>query len=236
MSSQNIHLYLTSEHACGYLPGRTATNLVPDPRVSMTNTLYSQLISLGYRRSGQFTYRPHCRECSACQPCRVAVDEFSPRRTQRRCLKANSDLDITVQPAFFSTELFDLYSRYINTRHADGEMVDPTPEDYRSFLYSDWSDTWFMQMRLDDELLSVMVFDRVEDGMSAVYSFFDPRLPTRSLGTFNVLQLIEHTRQLGLDYLYMGYMITDCDKMAYKAGFRPMQYFLDNRWVTEDPG
>ena len=151
-------------------------------------------------------------------------------------MKANSDLELSLQPAGFTTEHFELYSRYINTRHADGEMADPTPDDYRSFLYSDWSDTWFMQMRKDGELVSVMVFDLVADGMSAVYSFFEPELHRRSLGTYNVLQLIEHARKMDSSHVYLGYMIAGCDKMAYKSGFRPVQYFQDNHWVNEDVG
>ncbi len=233
MSSQNIHLYLTSEHDCGYLPDRTATNLVPDPRLDMDMALYSQLIGLGYRRSGQYTYRPHCRGCNACVPCRLPVAEFQSRRNQRRALQGNQDLDTRISIAHYSQEYFDLYARYLNARHADGDMVNPTPEDFRNFLYCDWSDTRFLEARLGDRLLSLLVFDRVADGLSAVYSFFDPEESQRSLGTYNVMQLIEQTRRQKLPYVYMGYTIEGCKKMEYKQSYRPMQFFRDNRWVTE---
>jgi arginine-tRNA-protein transferase len=233
MSSQNIHLYLTSAHDCGYLPGRIATNLVPDPRLKMDMSMYSQLITLGYRRSGQFTYRPHCNDCDACTPCRIPVSEFKPNRNQRRCVKHNAELVLNISNAHFSDEHFSLYTRYINARHADGDMVNPSPQDYRNFLYSEWSDTWFLEARLDDTLVAVAVFDRVADGLSAVYSFFEPTLESRSLGTFNILNLLEHTEHLNLPYLYMGYLINDCDKMQYKKTFHPLQCFVDNRWHTQ---
>ena len=235
MSSQSINLYLTSSHACGYLPDRLATNLVPDPRLPMTMATYNQLITLGYRRSGSHTYRPHCEACDACIPCRVPVHGFMPNRSQKRCRQRNRDLVTRFTRAHYSEELFALYRHYLNTRHSDGDMARPTPQDYRQFLYSDWSDTWFAESRLDGRLVAVAVFDRVADGLSAVYSFFDPGLASRSLGTFNILCLIEYSRQLQRDYLYMGYLILHCDKMQYKMQYRPLQCFLDNRWVIRYP-
>ncbi len=232
MHSQSIHLYLTSEHECGYLPDRVATNLVPDPKLKMNMAMYSQLITLGYRRSGQFTYRPHCDGCTACIPCRVPVDQFMPRRNQKRCSRLNQDLAINVVRAHYSRIHFELYKRYINARHADGDMVDPSPDDYQNFLYSDWSDTWFMEARLDGKLIAVTVYDQVEDGLSAVYSFFDPDYPQRSLGTFNITKLIEHARLMELDFVYMGYLINGCDKMQYKSSFQPLQQFVDNLWMS----
>lgn len=235
MRSQKLHLYLTSAHECGYLPDRLATNLVPDPRLQMDMATYSQLITLGYRRSGQHTYRPYCGECEACIPCRIPVREFTPNRSQKRCLKRNRDLDIRITAARHTDELFALYRRYINARHSDGDMVNPTPQDYRNFLYCDWSDTWFAEARLDGQLVAVAVFDQVDDGLSAVYSFFEPDMDRRSLGKFNILTLIEHARLLNLPYLYMGYLINDCGKMQYKKDYRPLQCLIEHRWVTRYP-
>ena len=236
MRSQKLHLYLTSAHACGYLPGRLATNLVPDPRLQMDMAMYSQLIALGYRRSGQHTYRPHCGRCRACIACRVPLHAFVPNRSQKRCLKRNHDLAIRITAAHYSDELFALYRRYINARHADGDMVNPSPEDYENFLYCDWSDTWFAEIRLAGQLVSVAVFDRVADGLSAVYSFFEPDMPRRSLGKFNILTLIEHGQLLDLPYLYLGYLINGCNKMEYKKDYRPLQCLIDNHWVTRYAG
>ena len=233
MSSQNLNLYLTSEHECGYLSGQKATNLVPDPCVHMNMDLYSQLIELGYRRSGSHTYRPHCRQCSKCIPCRIPVDRFRPNRSQRRCLQANSDCTTRRVNPGFRDEHFELYERYINARHADGNMANPLPQDYRSFLYSDWSDTFFTEIRENGQLLAIAVCDRVRSGLSAVYSFFDPDLPGRSLGTYCVLKMIEQTGLLGLEYLYLGYLIHDSDKMRYKQNFRPLEVFIDNRWQND---
>jgi len=236
MSSQSIHLYLTSEHKCSYLPDRLATSLVPDPNYPMDMHLFSQLIALGYRRSGNFTYRPHCRDCNECQPCRIPVRQFTPRRNQRRCLKANRDLALDVVKAGYSDEHFELYRKYINSRHADGDMVNPEPKDFTNFLFSDWSNTHFIEARTRKQgrLLAVAVTDVTEAGLSAVYSYFDPEFPDRSLGTFCILQQIQRARLMQFDYLYMGYWIRQCKKMKYKADFQPLEVFNDNEWKTSD--
>ena len=230
MSSQNLNLYLTTEHECGYLPGHVATNLVPDPCVPMNMDLYSQLIEMGYRRSGSHTYRPHCSNCQQCLPCRVPVDRFSPSRSQRRCLQTNASCSTRLVPAQYSDEHYALYRRYINSRHAYGNMANPLPEDYSNFLYSDWSDTFFLELRENNQLLAVAVCDRVSSGLSAVYSYFEPDASRRSLGTLCVLKMIEQTRMRQLDYLYLGYLIQGSDKMRYKQSYRPLQVFLNEQW------
>jgi arginine-tRNA-protein transferase len=234
MSSQNIHLYLTSEHDCGYLPDRRATNLVPDPNLQMDMGLYSQLIQLGYRRSGDHTYRPHCNQCSACKPARVPVHLFKPKRSQRRCLKANQDLNIKIVNAHYDEEHFELYEKYINSRHADGDMVNPMPKDFRSFLYSHWSETRFMEVRKNEKLIAVAVTDHTYCGLSAVYCYFDPDESQRSLGTYCLLKQIEHTREQQFEYLYMGYWIEKCLKMKYKSNFQPLEVFIENAWKLKD--
>lgn len=230
MSSQNIHLYLTSEHDCGYLPDRMATNLVPDPARQMDMELYSQLIQLGYRRSGDFTYRPHCNDCAECQPCRLPVATFIPSRSQRRCLRDNQDLATGIIKAEYSDEHFELYKTYINSRHSDGSMVNPKPEDFNNFLFSPWSDTHFLEVRKDSRLIAVAAIDYTHSALSAVYCYFDPEESGRSLGTYCILQQIQHTKAIGLNYLYMGYWIKDCQKMKYKAHFQPMEVFTNNTW------
>jgi len=232
MTIQNIPLYLTSEHDCGYFENRKATSLVPDPALQMSKALYSQLIAHGYRRSGDFTYRPHCHNCAACRPCRIPVRDFLPRRSQRRCLQHNRDLETHRVPAQYTDEYFALYCKYINARHAEGNMVNPKPDDFCSFLYSDWSQTFFIEVRHERRLLAVAVTDPVADGLSAVYSFFDPDEQARSLGTFCILKQIQETRERNLDYLYMGYWISDCRKMQYKAEYQPLQLFDDQSWIT----
>ena len=234
MSSQNIHLFLTSEHECGYLPDRMATNLVPDPTRQMDLELYSQLIRLGYRRSGDFTYRPHCNDCTECQPCRIPVTTFVPKRNQRRCLKDNQDLSTNITKADYSDEHFELYQKYINSRHADSSMVNPKPEDFSNFLYSQWSNTHFLEVRKDEKLIAVAVTDYTDSGLSAVYSYFDPEESRRSLGTYCILRQIQQAKTLQLDYLYMGYWIKNCQKMEYKASFQPMEALINNTWEIMD--
>lgn len=230
MRSQNLNLYLTSEHECGYLPDQIATNLVPDPCVQMNMHLYSQLIEMGYRRSGSHTYKPHCKSCTRCIPCRVPVARFRPNRSQKRCSKMNSHCSARQIPARFLDEHFRLYRKYIDARHAHGNMANPSPQDYESFLYSDWSDTFFIELREDSRLIAVAVCDLVESGLSAVYSYFEPEMKNRSLGTFAVLKMIEQASEMELDYLYLGYMIHGCEKMSYKQNFRPLEVLVDNQW------
>lgn len=234
MSSQSIHLFLTSEHDCGYLPGRMATNLVPDPTLQMDMGLYSQLIQLGYRRSGDFTYRPHCNDCMECLPCRLPVNLFKPKRNQRRCLTDNQDLSTRVIKAGFSDEHFELYQNYINSRHSDGTMVNPGPKDFSNFLYSQWSNTHFLEVRKDNRLIAVAATDYTHAGLSAVYSYFDPEESKRSLGTYCVLQQIQQAKNMELDYLYMGYLIRNCRKMEYKAFFQPLEILVNNTWKKSD--
>lgn len=234
MSTQNIPLYLTSEHECGYFENRRATNLVPDPAMPMTRELYSRLIALGYRRSGDFTYRPHCRDCAACRPCRVPVADFKPRRAQRRCLQHNQDLHTKRVSAHFSDEYFELYCKYINARHHDGNMANPKAEDFSNFLFSDWSDTFFIEIRQRRRLLALAVTDPVSDGLSAVYSFFDPAEKARGLGNFCVLTQLQEVAARKLDYLYMGYWISNCQKMQYKSDYQPLQLYDDQTWVNDD--
>ena len=230
MSSEHIQLYLTAEHECSYLPNRMASNIVPDPNLAMDMSLYSYLIQLGYRRSGDFIYQPHCQSCEECRPCRIPVAQFLPRKNQQRCLKKNQDLTLNMVKAGYSDEYFELYRDYLNARHTDGEMSNPTADDFKQFLYCDWSNTYFLEVRKNERLLAVAVTDVTPSGLSAVYTYFDPTESKRSLGTFCILQQIQQTKIMQREYLYMGYWIKDCQKMKYKTQFQPMQAFIDNIW------
>lgn len=230
MSSQNLNLYLTTEHECGYLPDHMATNLVPDPRVQMDMQLYSQLIELGYRRSGSHTYRPHCKNCQQCISCRIPVNRFRPNRSQRRCLQVNNNCSTHRVTTQYSDEHFELYRRYINARHSYSNMANPLPEDYKNFLFSRWSDTFFLELRENRQLIAVAVCDQVNSGLSAVYSYYGPEAPNRSLGTYCILKMIEQTKLMGLEYLYLGYLIQGCNKMRYKQCFRPLEVFINSQW------
>ena len=230
MSSEHIQLYLTAEHECSYLPNRMASNIVPDPHVPMDMSIYGYLIKIGYRRSGDFIYRPHCEGCEECLPCRIPVAQFSPRRNQQRCLKDNHDLSLNMVKAHYTEEYFELYRNYLHARHTDGAMSDPTPDDFKQFLYCKWSNTHFIEVRKDGRLLAIAVTDITPSGLSAVYTYFDPAESKRGLGNFCILQQIQQAQDMQLEYLYMGYWINDCNKMKYKINFQPMQAFINDIW------
>lgn len=232
-----IKVYATNPHPCSYLEARVATTAFVDPDLPMDSRLYSLLSDNGFRRSGPHVYKPHCAACRACLPARLSVARFSPNRTQRRLLRRNSDLTATtLDDGADLGVLYPLYQRYICARHADGDMFPPSRSQFESFLSREWGITRFQCFWLDGELAAVAVTDRLQRGLSAVYTFFDPDLGRRSLGVWAILQQIEQTRRLGLDYLYLGYWIEESPKMAYKGQFRGLETFADGRWIAATTG
>ena len=225
-----LDLFLSAPHPCNYLPDRLTVNLVADPKITIDTPLYSALVAQGFRRSGEFTYRPHCPGCKNCVSLRLPVARFQPRRSQRRILKRNQDVSLHPQPSVFNAEHFELYRRYLNTRHVDGGMDNPQQEDFLRFLTASKINTIFYELRCGEALLAVAVVDRLRDGLSAVYTFFDPDLQKRSLGVLAILLLIDEARRLGLSHLYMGYWIKDCKKMQYKSEYQPAEGFIDGNW------
>lgn len=215
---------------CSYLPGRQSANLVIDPRQPITPPLYNDLLDHGFRRSGPHIYRPHCPTCDACVPVRVPVARFTPDRSQRRTWQRNHDLQHISRPAQLTDEQYALYLRYQRTRHPDGGMADTTPEQCADFLTAHGLDTRFHEFRSDGRLALVAVTDHVPRGLSAVYTFFDPDTPERSLGTWAVLWQIRTAQALDLPWLYLGYWIAACRKMRYKARFQPLQTYHDGEW------
>jgi len=236
---RQLPLYLSAPHSCSYLPDRMSSTLFVDPDEPMDMESYGELLQYGFRRSGRIVYSPRCENCQQCVSVRVPVNEFRPRRSQRRILRANQDLRLVERPPRFDEEEFALYQRYTRARHEDGEMADATPESYLSFLSADWCDTRFLTYRLGQRLAAVAVTDHTDVGLSAVYTFFDPDLSSRSLGTAAILFQIERARALGLTYLYLGYWIRDSRKMAYKIDYRPIELWQDGQWrrlaAGEDP-
>jgi arginine-tRNA-protein transferase len=210
-----------------------SSNLVPDPELTLSMPIYNQLIQHGFRRSGAHCYRPHCNNCQACIACRIPVKEFKANRSQQRCLKKNQAIKTTAVSAAFNDEYFELYRRYLNARHIDGSMANPEEEEFKQFLYCDWSETQFLELRLDEQLIAVAVTDIVSDGLSAVYSFFDPEMHTHSLGTYCILKQIDYANLQGLDYVYLGYWIENHQKMHYKNNFKPLQLYRDEQWQTQ---
>jgi len=228
-----LSFYATPEHQCSYLENKQAITLFADPHAELDNHIYSTLSQYGFRRSGNHIYRPSCPTCSACIPIRIPVNEFKPKRSQNRTWRKNQDLDVKVLGAEFREEQHELYKKYISFRHPDGGMNDPDPDKYIEFLTSEWSITRFVEFRLESRLVAVVVLDQLEDGFSSVYTFFDPDLEHRSLGTLGILWSIEYTRETGQEWLYLGYLIRECAKMSYKTQFQPQQSFIQGEWLYE---
>lgn len=227
---QRIQFYLTAQYDCSYLPGARARSQVATPAHLIDGPAYSALIRAGFRRSGQFIYRPHCEQCRACVPVRVEAGRFAPGRTQRRCLKRNRDLRARFLPLDFKEEHYALYRRYLGSRHAGGGMDRDGPDQYTQFLLSSNVDTVLVEFRDGDTLVMISVIDQIDDGLSAVYTFFDPARDRDSLGVYGVLWQIELARRLGLPYLYLGYWIEASRKMAYKTQYAPLEGLIDGRW------
>lgn len=236
MKPQRIKLYQGSTNRCSYLPGREAINIYADPHHPQPRVVYNQLIQRGFRRSGEYVYKPGCNDCSACVPVRILVQDHCPRRTDRRNLAGNSDLSVSFSQARYDADCFDLYRRYLHARHPGGGMDDPDPEDFERFLLNPWGETLFVEVRLDGALVAVAVTDAITDGLSAVYTFFDPVLAQRGLGRYCILQQIELCRSLSFEYLYLGYWVDGCDKMQYKTDFRPQELFDGHEWRRLEAG
>lgn len=232
-STRELQFYLTSAYPCGYLPGRMARSLVATPNELVDSAAYSELIRLGFRRSGDYTYRPQCSQCQACVPVRLAVDEFERNRTQRRAWKAHSAMAVTMRELVYDPDHHELYRRYQASRHAGGGMDQDDRDQYQRFLLQSHVDTYLVEFREGSEggpLRMVSLIDRVNDGLSSVYTFYDPDLPRASFGTYNILWQAALCRELELPYLYLGYWIEHSRKMAYKINYQPLEGLIEGCW------
>ena len=227
---QDLEVYSTPAFSCSYLEGRTAVNAVLDPAITPNIGIYSRLVEMGFRRSGKHIYRPRCPDCNACRPSRVVVPEFRPSRSQKRSWKINQDLSVRVRPARHHDEYFELYTKYLKARHPQGGMESATAEDYLEFLTAPWSDTHFIEFRLNKRLLCVAVVDKLQYGYSSVYTFFDPDQKKRSLGVYAILWQIASAHNGGIPWVYLGYWIRDCYKMDYKADYKPLEIRTRKGW------
>jgi len=189
---------------------------------------------MGFRRSGDHIYRPHCAKCNACVPSRVVTNEFHRSKSQERVWRRNTDLTITEVDSIECNEAYDLYRRYIEGRHADGDMYPPDRDQYSSFLNNGLRCTRYFEFRHGDKLIAILVTDQMLDGLSAIYTFYDPTEEKRSLGTLAVLFQIEEAKRLDLDYVYLGYWIQNCGKMNYKARFGPLELLQAGCWQRRE--
>lgn len=246
LAHTTLHFYLTAPYPCSYLADHQARSQVATPALLINTQVYSDLVHHGFRRSGTYTYRPHCDNCRACVPLRVLARQFNATRSQRRAWKQHAHLEATPHPLQDKSEYYDLYQRYQRARHKDGGMDNDDRESYQNFLLQSHVDSLLVEFRepatpahsgQDGQgvLRMVSVIDLLSDGLSSVYTFYDPDLPRASLGVYNVLWQIELCRKLDLDFVYLGYWIKASRKMAYKTDYQPAQGLLDGKWRTLDP-
>jgi arginyl-tRNA--protein-N-Asp/Glu arginylyltransferase len=236
LNPQTLQYYATAPYDCSYLPGQMARSQVAAPADIINGATYSMLVQQGFRRSGGFVYRPMCDRCQACHSIRLPVAEFVPTRSQKRAAAQHRTLQVRWSRPFFSAEHFGLYTRYQAAKHAGGGMDQDDAGQYADFLVKSHVNTLMVEFRevspehTSGVLKMVSIIDQLQDGLSAVYTFYDPT-PGQSLGTYNVLWQVAHAKALGLPYLYLGYWIEDSPKMAYKARFKPAEVLSQGRWI-----
>lgn len=227
-----LQFYTTAEYPCSYLVDRSARSQVAAPTHLIDAHLYGELVQQGFRRSGLFTYRPHCDHCSACVPIRVDVNRFRPNRSQRRTWARQEELQVRMTGLRWDDEHFELYQRYQQLRHPGAGMDDDMPSQYRQFLLTSRVDTRLAEFRdAEGRLMIVSVIDVLQDGLSAVYTFYEPEVQG-SLGTWAILWQVAQCRAAGLPWLYLGYWIEESRKMSYKSAFQPFQLLRAGSWVN----
>lgn len=228
----SLQFYVTAPYPCSYLSQHKARSQVATPNHLVNAQIYSDLVQVGFRRSGVFAYRPYCDGCKSCIPLRIPVSEFDPSRSQRRIWKRNTDLQAKISELKFHDEHYALYQHYQSERHAGGGMDHDSREQYAQFLLQSRVDSRLIEFRSPSgELKMVSIVDMLNSGMSSVYTFYDPQETRRSLGTFGILWQIDLCQQLSLAHLYLGYWIEESPKMAYKSMFQPHETLENGIWI-----
>lgn len=225
-----IQFYTTASYDCSYLPDHQARSQVAAPAELIDSALYSQLVQHGFRRSGHYVYRPWCDHCRACVPVRLPVAQFQPTRSQRRTHKKQEHLQVRLLGLEYREEHFRLYQRYQTLRHAGGGMDQDDREQYQNFILKSGVASFLAEFRDEHGVRMVSLIDQLDDGISSVYTFFDPEPANAGFGVFNILWQIGLARQLGLPYVYLGYWVKDCRKMTYKTDYQPIEGLIEGVW------
>ena len=228
--------YTTAPLPCPYLPGRTERKVVTELSGVSAESLHDKLSRGGFRRSHNIAYAPVCQGCNACLPIRIRVLDYAPNQSQKRIERRNADLLVQDMPARATAEQYALFQTYQRTRHSDGDMSSMSFYDYRAMVEDTPIETSLVEFRLPNgQLAGACLTDRLGDGLSAVYSFFDPDLNPRSLGTYAIIWLVRQAAELGLANVYLGYWVQESPKMSYKAKFQPSEVLSEGQWRTLEP-
>ena len=231
-----LQFYATAPYPCSYLSDKLARSQVATPAHLINADLYGELVSSGFRRSGMYTYRPYCDGCKACTACRVDIQKFAAKRYQKRALKKHQGLQAKVGHLAYFQEHYDLYMSYQKDRHAGGGMDSDDKDQYQQFLLQSKVNTRLVEFRdgpndpKPGKLRMVSIIDIIQDGLSSVYTFFDTSVENASYGTYCIMWQLEQAKKLNLPYLYLGYLIKESPKMAYKAQFEPLEILVDDHW------
>jgi leucyl-tRNA---protein transferase len=228
---ESLQFFQTQAHSCSYLEGEIASTVFLSPKQAIDRALYSQLSEYGFRRSGTHIYKPLCADCKACVPMRIPVALFMPSRSQKRTWKRNNDITVGTTSTIDTDEHYSLYENYINHRHKDGDMYPPSRTQFQNFLTGAWHSTRYYEFRLNGKLIATSVADIMDNGISAVYTFYDPAEEKRSLGSFVILYLVREAKKYHLSSVYLGYWIKNSDKMNYKSAYRPLEIQSGDRWI-----
>jgi leucyl-tRNA---protein transferase len=228
-----LDFYITPEHDCPYLADKQSKTVFLNPEIEPQLSIYQWLIEKGFRRSGEHIYRPQCEQCNDCISIRISPKTFIPNKQQKRCAKKGTRFITKVSNAKFDLEHYQLFENYITARHQDGDMYPTSEKQYKEFVLSDWSNSQFLDFYAPttNNLIASCVFDRLENGLSAIYTFFDVEYSKFSLGRLAILKLLDLCQSNQLDYVYLGYWINQCQKMSYKGEYRPMECFVEDKWV-----
>ncbi len=237
---QQLKFYVTTPYACGYIASNKAQSLIATPYAAVDADVYSALIQQGFRRSGKFSYRPHCENCNACTPVRLVLDQFTPTRSQKRAHKMHSDLTANILPLDFQQDHFALYNAYQTIRHPEEttERKEHTDEEtqYRQFICQSHVESFMIEFRdANNALKIVSIVDVLADGLSAVYTFYDATIQKASYGTFAIMWLTDWAKRSNYPYLYLGYWIQQSPKMTYKEKFNVQERLIDGEWQVASP-